>query len=352
MHDCIYNQPAVRVRFGAGAFEHLAVEVERLGARRAIVLSTPGQRRNAERAAQQLGSFAAGVFSEAVVHVPVETVNSARSVAKRRDADCYVALGGGSTVGLAKALALESGLPIVAIPTTYAGSEMTSIYGITENGVKRTGRDIQALPKTVLYDPVLTLPLPPKVSAASGMNALAHCVEGLYTEHINPIITMLATEGIRAIGRSLPLVVEKPDDLEARSDALYGAWMGGCVLGAVGMCLHHKLCHTLGGSFNLPHAEVHSVILPYVVAYNRKAAPDAIRITAEALGVKDAAQGLHDLASRLGAPVALKDIGMPADGLDRAADLVTSRPYYNPRIVDYDSVRQLLERAYRGDPPS
>jgi alcohol dehydrogenase class IV len=351
MRDFVYNQPAVRVRFGSGALEQLPFEMERIGARRAIVLTTPGQRKYAELAVQGLGSMAAATFTEAVMHVPMETVRAAGALAKRRDVDCYVAIGGGSTIGLAKAMALESGLPIVAVPTTYAGSEMTSIYGITDAGVKRIGRDIKALPKAVLYDPSLTLTLPPKVSGPSGLNALAHCIEGLYAEHINPIITLLAAEGIRSLVRSLPTVIREPADSEARSESLYGAWLAGCVLGAVGMGVHHKLCRVLGGTFNVPHAESHAVILPHAVAFNRDAAPEAMRIVSDILGATDPAQGIYDFAKGIGAPLALKDIGMPADGLDRAATLATENPYYNPRPVDYSGVRKLLEDAWHGRRP-
>jgi alcohol dehydrogenase class IV len=325
--------------------------VKRLGAKRALVLATPEQRADAEEAARRLGDMAAGVYPEAVMHVPIETARAAREEAKRLNADCCVAIGGGSTIGLGKAIALESGLPIVAVPTTYAGSEMTSIYGLTEAGIKKTGRDRKVLPKTVLYDPALTVTLPSKVSGPSGMNAIAHCVEGLYAQDTNPIISLLAAEGIRALARSLPVVVKEPANLDARADALYGAWLAGTALGATSMSIHHKLCHTLGGSFNLPHAEVHTVILPHAVAFNREAAPEAMRIIADALGAKDAAQGIYDLAVRLGAPVALKDIGMPFDGLYRAATLATENPYYNPRPVDYPGVRELLENAYSGKRP-
>jgi alcohol dehydrogenase class IV len=262
-----------------------------------------------------------------------------------------VAIGGGSTIGLGKAIALESPLPIVAVPTTYAGSEMTPIYGLTEGGVKKTGRDRRVLPATVLYDPALTLSLPPQISGPSGMNALAHCVEALYAEDANPLITLVAVEGIRALSRSLPVVVRQPENLDARSDAQYGAWLGGTALGAVGMAIHHKLCHTLGGSFNLPHAEVHTVVLPHAAAFNRDAAPEAMRLAAGALDTADAAQGLYDLAVQVGAPTSLKEIGMPRDGLDRAATLATENPYYNPRPIDYASVRQLLEDAYEGRRP-
>ena len=348
----VYDQPATRVIFGVGSLDRLAEEVKRLGAKRAIVLSTPEQRREAEDVARRLGELSAGVYAEAVMHVPIETARAAREEAARRDADCYVAIGGGSTVGLGKAIALESGLPILAVPTTFAGSEMTPIYGITEGGVKKTGKDRKALPRTVIYDPTLTLTLPVKIAGPSGMNAMAHCVEALYAPDANPIISLLAAEGIRALARSLPVVVREPTNLEARADALYGAWLGGTVLGAVGMAIHHKLCHTLGGSFNLPHAEVHTVILPYAAAYNQEAVPEAMQLVAEALGSKSAAQGIYDLSVRIGAPVALKDIGMPLDGLDRAAAIATQNPYYNPRPVEYSGVRKLLEDAYYGKRPA
>jgi alcohol dehydrogenase class IV len=351
MRNFVYDQPATRVIFGVGALDRLQEEVKRLGARRAIVLSTPEQRADAEEAMRRLGDMAAGLFTEAVMHVPIETARAARDMARELGADCYVAVGGGSTTGLGKAIALETGMPILAVPTTYAGSEMTPIYGITEGGLKKTGRDRRVLPRTVLYDPTLTVSLPAHISGPSGMNAIAHCVEGLYAEDANPIMTLLAAEGIRALTRSLPIVVREPGNLEARSDALYGAWLAGSVLGAVGMAIHHKLCHVLGGTFNLPHADTHTIVLPHTVAFNREAAPEAMRIAAEALGAKDAARGIYDLIKRIGAPIALKDIGMPEDGLDRAAQLATENPYYNPRKVEYAGVRELLENAYRGTRP-
>jgi alcohol dehydrogenase class IV len=209
---------------------------------------------------------------------------------------------------------------------------MTPIWGITEDGVKKTGRDRKVMPKSVIYDVNLTLSLPPHIAAPSGMNALAHCVEALYAEDGNPIVSLLAEEGIRALGRSLPIVVKEPENVGARSDAQYGAWLGGTVLGAVGMSIHHKLCHTLGGSFNLPHAETHTVVLPHALAYNAAAAPQAMAAIARAMGVGDvadplaAARAIHAFTSRLGAPTALRAIGMPADGLDRAADLFTTGP--------------------------
>src|SRR5215472_13139450 len=297
MRSFVYDQLPIRVIFGAGSVERLADEVSRLGATRALVLSTPGQRRLAEEAAHRLGPLSAGIYAEAVMHVPAETARAALDLVQRIAADCLVAVGGGSTVGLGKAIAHDTGIPIVAVPTTYAGSEMTPIFGITEGGVKRTGRDRRVLPRAVIYDPQLTLALPPKISATSGMNALAHCVEALYAPDGNPIVSLMAAEGIRAIARALPIIVADGGNLEARGDALYGAWLAGTALGATTMGLHHKLCHTLGGSFNLPHAKVHTIILPHATAYNREAAPNAMRTIAAMLGAEDAAQGLYDLAA-------------------------------------------------------
>jgi alcohol dehydrogenase class IV len=285
------------------------------------------------------------------MHVPIETAREARIEATRIGADCAVAIGGGSTTGLGKAIALESGLPIVAIPTTYAGSEMTSIYGLTEAGVKKTGRDARVLPRTVIYDPELSLTLPIGLTVSSGLNAIAHAAEGLYAFDGNPILSLMAEEGIRATAAALPRLSIDLTDLDARGDALYGAWLCGAVLGAVSMGLHHKLCHTLGGSFNLPHAEVHTVVLPHALAYNAAQAPEAIRRIARALGTESAAAGVFDLAQRLGAPVALKDIGMPADGLDRAADLAVQTPYPNPRPLERAAIRALLQRAFDGERP-
>jgi alcohol dehydrogenase class IV len=351
MTPFVYNGQPSRVVFGVGSLDRLTEEIGRLGATRALVLSTPEQRAAAEDIAARLGARSAGVYDKAVMHVPIETAEAARAVAKQLDADCCVAVGGGSTIGLGKAIALTSELPILAIPTTFAGSEMTPIYGITAQGQKKTGRDARVLPKTVIYDPTLLRTLPAKIAGPSGMNAIAHCVEALYAQDANPIVSLMAEEGIRTLARSLPTVVREPDNLEARSDALYGAWLAGACLGMVGMALHHKLCHTLGGSFNLPHAETHTVVLPHATHYNRDAAAEAMGRISRALGGGDPAGALYDLAQRIGAPLALKDIGMPRDGLERAAKLATENPYYNPRAISYDGILELLTAAWNGDRP-
>jgi maleylacetate reductase len=352
MRTFVYTQPSIRVVFGIGTFDRLAEEVAHLGARRGLVLSTPGQRRLADQAAGRLGGLLAGVFPEAAMHVPIASARAASAVAARVGADCTVAVGGGSTIGLAKAIALDLNLPIVAIPTTYSGSEMTPIYGLLEGGVKRNGRDGRVLPKAVIYDAGLTTTLPPRVSGPSGLNAIAHCVEALYARDGSPISGLAAAEGIRALARSLPRVVQAPADLDARSEALYGAWLAGTALATSSMGLHHKLCHTLGGAFNLPHADVHAVILPHATSFNRDAAPQAMQVIAQALGADDAAQGIYDLAVNIAAPVSLERIGMPRDGLDRAAALAVESPYANPRPVDFSGVRGVLDDAYHGRRPT
>jgi len=340
--------------FGAGAVAHLAEEIERLGAKRALLLVTPGRSASVRLIAARLDEHLAGTYDNAVMHVPVEIAVDARRVAEELRADCCIAWGGGSTIGLGKAIALEASLPILAVPTTYAGSEMTPIYGLTEGRLKRTGRDARVLPRTVLYDPSLTLSLPPGISAASGVNAMAHAVEALYAEDANPVISLMAEESIRALGEALPAIVRTPDDREMRSRALYGAWLAGTCLGAVGMALHHKLCHTLGGTFNLPHAQTHAAMLPHTAHYNHAAAPDALRRVARALGGTDAADAgplLFRLNRQLGLSAALADIGMPEAGLDEAADLACRNPYANPRPIERAPIRELLQRAWQGHAP-
>ncbi|WP_353148322.1 maleylacetate reductase [Pollutimonas bauzanensis] len=354
MKNFIYTSQAQRILFGPGNLKKLNEEAQALSIKKALVLCTKPQRGQADIAADLLGSCAAGVFDEARMHVPVETVAAAKIRCSELKIDGLVSIGGGSTVGLAKALARETGLPILAVPTTYAGSEMTPIYGITDNGLKQTGRDPRVLPRTVIYDPDLTLDLPVPISITSGLNAIAHAAEGLYAQDANPITNLMAQEGIRAIAHGLTLIHTDPHDNEGRKLALYGAWLCGTVLGNVGMALHHKLCHTLGGSFNLPHAETHTVILPHAMAYNAPVAEQAMTGIQAALGVQgtSAPAALFDLAQRLGAPTTLKALGMKEEDLDRVADIALANPYWNPRPIERQPLRQLLQDAYEGRRPS
>jgi maleylacetate reductase len=350
----VYTAAPARVVFGAGSLDTLGREIGLLGASRALVLCTSGQVALAERVRSLLGERAAGLFPGARMHVPIETAREARSLARQIGADCAVAVGGGSTIGLGKAIALEADpgtFPILAIPTTYAGSEMTAVYGLTEAGEKRTGRDPRVLPRTVIYDANLTLSLPVPLSMTSGLNALAHSVEGLYAQDRNPVMALLAEESIRVLADALPAVRDAPQDLAARERAQYGAWLCSIVLGNVGMALHHKLCHTLGGSFGLPHAETHSVVLPHALGYNAPAVPDAMAALRRALGTGDPVGALHELRRRIGVPLALRDLGMPEDGIARAADIATKNAYWNPRPLERDGIEALLRRAWSGDDP-
>lgn len=350
MRDFVYTGMLARVVFGAGALARLPQEIERLGLRRVMLLATPQQAGSAQATAAQLGAVAVGVFAEATMHTPVEVTQRALQAVAQCHADGLIAIGGGSTTGLAKAIALRTDLPQIIVPTTYAGSEMTPILGETREGIKTTQQSPKVLPEIVIYDVDLTLGLPAKLSATSGMNAIAHAVEALYARESNPITSLMAEEGVTVFARALPAIVDDPRDREARSEALYGAWLCGMCLGAVGMALHHKLCHTLGGSFDLPHSETHAVVLPHAVAYNAPAAPEAMARLARALGVADPAAGLHQLALRIGAPVALKDLGMPQQGIARAAQLALANPYWNPRPLELAGITRLIEDAWNGRP--
>ena len=351
MHDFVLQMRMPRVVFGAGSLQQVRHEVELIGAERALVLSTPGQRALAERVVGLLGPHAAGVFSEAAMHVPVETVSAAEDVVQSVDANCLVAIGGGSTTGLAKALALDSGVPVIAIPTTYAGSEMTTMYGLTEGGAKRTGRDAAVLPRAVIYDPELSLGLPFAITVVSAINAIAHAAEGLYAPDGNPVVDLFAEEGIRRCAAALPRLQQQPRDLAARGDALVGAWMCGMVMGSVTVGLHHKLCHTLGGSFGLPHAELHTVVLPHALAYNAPAAAEAMRKIAAALQAP-ARRPACSTSPRGTArrPRCRRSACAQAD-LDRAADLAMQAQYPNPRPLERAPLRELLQRAWEGVRP-
>ncbi len=343
-----YSGLPARVVFGQGTLAQARDESAALGISRALVLSTPQQTGPAEDLLESLGNIGAGIFSEAAMHTPVEVTQQAMALVEAKGIDGTVALGGGSTTGLGKAIALRTGLPQVVIPTTYAGSEMTPILGQTEGGRKATLRDMAVLPETVIYDVDLTLTLPVALSVTSGMNAIAHAIESIYAQDRNPIVSLMALEAIGAFAAALPVIVEQPENIDARAQALYGAWLCGASLGSVGMALHHKLCHTLGGAFDLPHAETHTVVLPHATAFNESAVPDLLAPVAEIFGADSAGRGLQDFAERIGAPLSLESLGMPEDGIDTAADQATENPYWNPRAFGRDEIRQLLDNAWRG----
>lgn len=338
-----------RVVFGAGSIELIPVELHRLGVHRVMIVSTPGRAALVEHVVRLGGDAIVAQFDRAVVHVPENVAIDARLAAAGASADCLLALGGGSAIGVAKAIALTSKLPIVAVPTTYSGSEMTPVWGVTSNGAKRTGRSASVQPRVVIYDPSLTMELDARTAAMSGINALAHCVEALYAPDANPLTSLVAAEGVRLLGDALPGVARMPAEPVARADAMMGAWFAGSALGAVEMGLHHKICHTLGGSFGLPHAETHAVMLPFTSAYNRTSAPTAMKIIAHALGASDAPTALLRLATRVDAPHSLREIGMREMDLSRATDLAVERSYPNPRELTYDDIHALLTAAFIGD---
>ena len=347
----VYNANPSRVVFGSGTIAKLGEEVERLGLKRVLILSTPQQEDMAQGISSDLGAKSAGVFAGATMHTPVDVTERAMDVLASRAADGFVAVGGGSTTGLGKALALRTDLPQIVIPTTYAGSEMAPILGETKDGRKITQSSPKVLPEVVIYDVDLTLSLPAGLSGTSGINAIAHAVEALYARDRNPIIDLMAAEAIGSLARALPRIKQDPADKEARSLALYGAWLAGTCLGAVGMSLHHKLCHTLGGTFDLPHAETHTVVLPHALAYNAPAIPDVIDRLKAVLATEDPALALYDLAGAVDARRALKDIGMPEGGIEEACSLALSNPYWNPRQLERGPLEHLLRRAYAGSPP-
>jgi maleylacetate reductase len=345
-----YHAHPAHIVFGAGTLHSLPDELRRLGVHRPLLLSTPFPADGAHALAARLGLPAEVVFAHAAMHTPVEVTAQALVAFEAAGADGVVALGGGSTIGLGKAIAYRRPTPQVAIPTTYAGSEVTPILGQTSNGEKTTLRDARVLPTTVIYDPELTLDLPVPMSVTSGLNAMAHAVEAVYAPDHNPVATLMAVEGTRALRDALPRIALAPRDPAARTQALYGAWLCGTVLGSVGMSLHHKLCHTLGGSFGLPHAETHAVVLPHAVAYNTQAAATQLRPLADLFG-GDLASGLQAFARSLGAPLALKDLGLQQAQLDTAADLACQKPYANPRPIQREAIRDLLQRAWEGAAP-
>jgi len=351
MRDFIYNAHPARVIFGAGTLSRLSQEADRLGLARLLVLSTPEQEGLGRKIAERLGPRCAGTYSGATMHTPVVVTEHAMEIVAANDVDGLVSVGGGSTIGLGKAIALRTDLPQIAIPTTYAGSEMTPIIGQTEGGVKTTHTTPKVLPEVVLYDVELTVSLPPRLSGTSGMNAVAHAIEALYAQERNPIISLIAIEGIKAMTAALPEIATDPVNRSARSNALYGAWLCGICLGSVGMSLHHKLCHTLGGSFDLPHSETHTILLPHTLAYNAPSVPEVIALLREALHVSDPMRMFYDVAETIGAPKALRDLGMREDMIDLAADLALEKPYWNPRPLDREAIRAAISRAWSGQPP-
>lgn len=338
-----------RVVFGAGTLDGVADEVKRLGRSRALVLSTPNQSADADALLSRLGDVGAGTFTEAEMHTPVGVTARAVDAYRASGADCVVSLGGGSTIGLGKAIATRTGADQIAVPTTYAGSEMTDILGETENGRKTTRRDASIRPEVVVYDIDLTLGLPAGLTVTSALNAIAHGVEALYAPDANPVTSLMAVDGIRAFRDGLPVLRQSPQDRDARGKGLYGAWLCSVALGYTTMSLHHKLAHVLGGSFGLPHAETHAILLPHTAGFNAhqtdRLAPIAEMFDGTVGG------GLWEFAGSIGAPMRLSDLGLTESDLDGAAAIAMESSYSNPRPFGKDDIRRLLQAAWEGARP-
>ena len=348
-----YQPSSQRIVFGAGARRDLGDECRRLGAGRLLLVATAGELARSRALLAAVAGRIAGEFTGVREHVPVEVAAAAREVAAAVSADGLLTVGGGSATGTAKAVALETGLPIVAVPTTYAGSEVTPVWGLTEGGHKRTGRSSTVLPKTVIYDPELTTSLPAAVTAASGMNAVAHCVEALALPGTDPVSALLAAEGVRVLAAGLPAVADDGADLGGRAEVLYGAFLAGSAFAVAGSGVHHKMCHVLGGRFELPHAPTHAVLLPHVAAHLTGTAPAGLDRVRAALSppstagtAGSAAAGLYELAVRIGAPLALRDIGLAATDLDEAVAVVVE----HVGLTEADA-GAILRAAFGGERP-
>ena len=346
-----YEQEATRVVFGAGTSDRLAEHVEGLHPRRLLIVHGTTGAHLAGRLRQAFGAERAWTFSDIAEHVPAERAERAIATARTVEADTVVAIGGGSAIGFAKIIARATSAQIAAVPTTYSGSEMNPVWGITSGDRKSTGRDPAVMPRLVVYDPLLTLSLPARASAASGMNAMAHAVDAMYIADVSPLVTTIAAQAITLLGDSLPLVVSHPHDLDVRTQALYGAHLAGLVLSMSGTALHHRMCHVLGGRYALPHAETHAVLLPHSIAFNESAAPAANARIAAALGGTVAAAAVWDLERHVGLPASLAELGLRARDIPAVAGDVAASPVSNPAPVTEQGVAQLLEDALEGRPP-
>lgn len=349
MAHSVYQPIPARIFFGAGCIEGLAGETERLKLTRSVVVCSSSRAGVAEGLVSHFGPGRTFICAAALPNFPESAFDEVMQAIEESAADGLIAIGGGTPIGLGKAVAAATRLPFIAVPTTYSGSELASNWYVGSGDGKRRGKDVHALPTSIFYDPKLTIGLSSPTSAASGMNAMAHAVESLYGPDINPVVGVMAAEAIRLLGIALPGCADHPDDLDARTDALRGAWFAAGYRAGTG--LSHTMAQRIRDAFDLDHARTHAVTLPYAVAFNAEAAPAAIDTIADALGVSDAAQGLYALNRRLGLPTGYRDLGMPRDGIDRAIDLLAATRIVNPRPAPRDQIRKVIEMAWRGDAP-
>jgi maleylacetate reductase len=340
----VHDSPGTRVVFGLGRADEATNEARRLGSR-PILIAGASRSPQASSVRDRLQEAAIGTISAPRRHVPVEDATAARELAARVSADSIIALGGGSAIGLAKAIALSEPLPIVAIPTTYAGSEMTSVWGITDAGVKTTGRDNAVAPRTVIYDPELTVSMDRDITVASGLNALAHAIEALWAPARSPLAHVIAERAIEALVRGVPRAAAWDHDLEARADCLLGAWLAGAAFAVAGTSVHHKLCHVLGGRLDLPHAETHAVMLRHTVGFMAPRVRAAHSALSRVLGVTEPVDALRDLIGELGGPFSLCELGVTHEQAMAVADEVDLTALAAPFVVSRSDIRQLLAAA-------
>ncbi|WP_039804696.1 maleylacetate reductase [Nocardia araoensis] len=354
MNRFTYDGLPGRVVFGAGAARsELIGELDLLGAQRVLLIATDSERRIATQLCAPFADRVAATFSGVRPHVPVEVAELARKAAAEAEADVVLSVGGGSTTGTAKAVALSSGLPVLAVPTTYAGSEVTPVWGMTEQGRKTTGTDRRVLPRTVVYDPELTTSLPMELTVASGLNAVAHCVEAFWAPRRSPVASAIAEDGIRHLVSGLTTITADLADPGSRGELLLGAYLAGSAFAVAGSGLHHKICHVLGGAFDLPHAQTHAIVLPYVLAYNAPNAGDATDRISRALGRTDIIESLRELGARLGVPAGLRELGMTESDIDTVIeDIAAIAPADNPTPATEEGLRAILHSAWAGADPA
>jgi alcohol dehydrogenase class IV len=374
-----YTSTAQEIIFGAGSLAKLGDAVAVYGWKRLMLCTSPSLRKNGTvaRIESALGERLVAVFEDVSPHVQMAQVTQALKLADQCAIDAVIGLGGGSPIGMAKAVSMNleakragievaqarypaepPAIPGIAIPTTYAGSEMTPTYGITQemnDGSTRkvTTRDDKVTPKLVIYDPELTLDVPPSVTASSGINALAHCIEALYSIRRNPLSTAAALLGIRYISQSLLRCSQQGDDLEARTQMMIGANLGGQCLATVTMGVHHGTCHVLGGTANVPHGIANSIILPHAIRFNLDTVASLIAQAGEAMGiVRDGksdgqvgealAQAVYTLVGQMGLPQRLRDAGVPEELLPKLAENMLKSKAVNENPKPVTSVEQAM----------
>jgi maleylacetate reductase len=346
-----YTPVPSKAVFGENSVMKLAEEIKLLGGSRVMIACTKNMVGRLGHVLDDLGDMVSSIYDKAEPHCPEHIALGAVQEFKQKNCDIVVAIGGGSTIGIGKAITLRTDAPLIVVATTPCGSESTPIHGMLIGNKKKTGRDRKVIASTSIYDPSLTTTMNAHLTGTIGMNSLAHCVEALYAQVKSPVSDMMAIEGIKALTQGLPGSIENPNDLKAREQVLYGGMLSGYCVTLAGIAIHHKLCHVLGGHHGIPHGESNSVILPYAAAYNESAAPEAMEKIKSAMGTNNASGGIFDFATKIKVPKSLKELGMRESDLDLAAQETIERTPYNPKPVQEKSVREMLQQAYEGVRP-